>query len=387
MNKSNSKDLTLALTFLFKQALKELFDNSLFAYSEKDNLGGQKRPDGSIHKAHPNVESFDNYVAKAEIDGEEYFVRFTVQRNKGRNSSDGLHSAMVTGVEVYKNTAGSLSLPITTRTRGTSSGVVDAKLQQFFESASSNRTNSPYDLAGSEETIAHEDEASVGYGRGQTPPAKIGDYIAEMVRRANANIKPALQDRAQAYVESMKKLRGAYSAMAAQRAYDQATVDEIVTLARDLIKNGFIAEAGVGEISRLLGAVRTALGRSDITNAANRIFDIMLGNMQRRCSTALTKLMNTRDKKVSDLDVEVQGKLGLKGHRAMATLRKAMSLEYFHPSAEDASRPTPDCLLGRMEEVLDKLANMVADPSFDKNSFDYRNARYVSTAWTPISGS
>ena len=136
--------------------LDEVLDNSVLAYSEEDNLGGMTRPDGTIHKEHPNVDSFDNYVGEVNIDGREYYVRTTVQHSE--KSSTGTHSFMVTGIEVYEKTANALSLPITTRARGNAGGeilgesrtipitsrgttdfdgIVDAKLQQFFERASS----------------------------------------------------------------------------------------------------------------------------------------------------------------------------------------------------------------------------------------------------------
>ena len=120
---------------LFAQAvpyLDEVLKKAEFAYSEADNRAGIKRPDGTIHKAHPNIEKVDNYVGKLSIDGIEYFVRYTINHQQGES---GVHSYFVSNVELYKNTAESLSLPITTRTRGTFDGIVVAKLQQFFETS------------------------------------------------------------------------------------------------------------------------------------------------------------------------------------------------------------------------------------------------------------
>lgn len=112
--------------------LDQILEQAPFAYSRPDEYGGEIRPDGSIHKEHPNVVSFDNYVGKARIDGEDYFVRITVQDSK---NEAGTHSFMATAVDIYEETANGLSLPITTRARGTADGVVDAKLREFFESA------------------------------------------------------------------------------------------------------------------------------------------------------------------------------------------------------------------------------------------------------------
>lgn len=88
--------------------------------------------EGTIHKGHPNIQSYDNYVGKVSMNGEEYYVRFTVTN---QSSESGIHSYFVSNVELYEKTADSLSQPITTRTRGTINGIVDAKLQQFFNSA------------------------------------------------------------------------------------------------------------------------------------------------------------------------------------------------------------------------------------------------------------
>ena len=99
------------------------------AYYENDNLGGIVRPDGTVHKAHPNISKFYNYIGKVKIGGKEYYVRTTVKEEMSGQS--GTHSYMVTDVSLYDKTTKSLSLPITTRARGTLSGVVDAKLNIF----------------------------------------------------------------------------------------------------------------------------------------------------------------------------------------------------------------------------------------------------------------
>ena len=91
--------------------LGQLLDAAPFAYSTPDELGGQKRKDGSTHKIHRNVTSFDNYVAKANIGDKGYYVRIVVQ-NTPRPGENGVHSSMVTNVEPYENPAALNSLPI-----------------------------------------------------------------------------------------------------------------------------------------------------------------------------------------------------------------------------------------------------------------------------------
>jgi hypothetical protein len=118
---------------LFAQIVPQLDDilrQSVFAYSENDNLGGIVRPDGTMHKAHPNISRFYNYVGKVKIDGKDYYVRTTVKEEM--SGQTGTHSYMVTDVALYDNTTGSLSLPITTRARVTHSGIVDGRNYRFM---------------------------------------------------------------------------------------------------------------------------------------------------------------------------------------------------------------------------------------------------------------
>ena len=113
--------------------LDKILEQSVMAYYENDNLGGIVRPDGTVHKAHPNISKFYNYIGKVKIGGKEYYVRTTVKEEMSGQS--GTHSYMVTDVSLYDKTTKSLSLPITTRARGTLSGIVDAKLKDFFDYA------------------------------------------------------------------------------------------------------------------------------------------------------------------------------------------------------------------------------------------------------------
>lgn len=117
---------------LFAQVLpklNEILKGSVFAYSEKDNRGGEVRPDGTVHKYHPNANAFDNYVGKVEIDGKEYYVRITVQEQQGQV---GTHSFFVTSVDVYEKPVNGLSVPNFPSGESDHQRVVDAKLRQIF---------------------------------------------------------------------------------------------------------------------------------------------------------------------------------------------------------------------------------------------------------------
>lgn len=120
--------------------LSEILERSVLAYSEEDNLGGIERRDGTIHKEHRNVESFDNYVTKVRIDEKDYFVRTTVQREVGGKT--GTHSFFVTNVSIYSNSTNNASVPTSGGARLNVDAITDAKLKKFIESANESAVNS-----------------------------------------------------------------------------------------------------------------------------------------------------------------------------------------------------------------------------------------------------
>ena len=214
---------------LFKHVvpyLKDLLEGSVFAYSEGDNLGGMVRPDKTVHKEHPNVSAFDNYVGKIRLDGKDFYVRFTVQQSEGNNS--GTHSFMVTEVDLYEKTANGLSLPITTRARGTTDGIVDAKLRQFFDEARRE------DKASEEEdlyrTAYHEAAARDAYER----RVKSGLYQSrEALQDSMLGLRTAMEEVLKAEgsgysgrVEDIPGFENAYLGENRLSSVNQAEVDE-----------------------------------------------------------------------------------------------------------------------------------------------------------------
>ncbi len=120
--------------------LDRVLNNAILAYREIDNRAGELRKDGTTHKQHRNIESYDNYVGKVQINGNKYYVRFTVTNEK---SEHGVHSQFVSNVELYNNSTKNASgrdssLP----SRLVLDGITDAKLLHFFESAKEAQENS-----------------------------------------------------------------------------------------------------------------------------------------------------------------------------------------------------------------------------------------------------
>lgn len=179
--------------------LDEILKQSVLAYSENDNLGGTMRPDGSTHKEHKNVESFDNYVGKVNINGSEYYVRITVQHNK--SGENGTHSFFVTNVNVYKNPTESQTIPLTLRGTTNSDGIVDTKLQQFFDYANGKLKNPEFQIVyhGSRAKFDAFDHSHMGEGEGAQAYG-WGTYVTEVeeVGRVYARTSP-IHDKGKVY--------------------------------------------------------------------------------------------------------------------------------------------------------------------------------------------
>ena len=113
--------------------LKDLFESSIYGFSSEDLLAGKKRPDGTIHKVHRNIDNYDYYVGKALINGKDYYVRFTVQNSEMKGNS-GVHDVMVTDVSIYENSTGdaSTSRRITGERLVANGTISDAKLMHLF---------------------------------------------------------------------------------------------------------------------------------------------------------------------------------------------------------------------------------------------------------------
>lgn len=166
--------------------LNDVLSSAVLAYSEKDSLGGTTRPDGTKHKAHPNVLSFDNYVNKVSIENCEYYVRMTVQNTV--DNTTGLHSCFVSDIDLYENTAiGRTDSAISRRPNDSFSGIVDAKLQQFFERASSVESKNSHG-ASEGENGASDEADSQNHASGEADVADVSDEarISPEAKRSHA---------------------------------------------------------------------------------------------------------------------------------------------------------------------------------------------------------
>lgn len=79
--------------------LNIVLEKSVFLFSSLDSLAGIIRPDGTIHKPHPNIIEYRNYIGKAKVGECIYFVNFTVAKQK---EQCGTHSFFVTNIALYE---------------------------------------------------------------------------------------------------------------------------------------------------------------------------------------------------------------------------------------------------------------------------------------------
>ncbi len=105
------------------------------------------------HKYHSNHERYENYVNKFRVNGETYYIRFTVPIVRNSKPPHNVHSTAISEIAVYKegdsamtprNTAGSGNLPF-----------VDTKLADFFASVKAEDVSKVVDENGEPLVVYH----------------------------------------------------------------------------------------------------------------------------------------------------------------------------------------------------------------------------------------
>lgn len=323
--------------------LDEVLEKSVLAYSEEDNIGGMVRSDGTTHKSHPNVESFDNYVGKVNIDGRDYFVRTTIKREIGHA---GAHSYFVSAVDVYEKTVAEPTLPnfpsgedlpqrLKPATGGTDSaisrrpkhpcdGVVDAKLQQFFERASS--------------------EANI---------LDMRDRVEELSKGLNTPVRIVTK---QSDVDNLPSTRH----RRAKGYFDPAT-DEVVIVVpnnRDVadVDNTFVHEVvGHKGLRALVGEER---------------FDEFLGEIYDHASNPIRKII---DKMTDRMVGEETDRLRVRKAQAHERAGEDVNANYYTDMAEarvEAEKKREEFRREATEEYMADLGGRIGSEGFEKMSRD-----------------
>ena len=316
-------------------ALREVLENSILAYSEPDTLGGKIRKDGTEHKEHKNILSFDNYVGKMKLEGKEYFVRFTVQNEKDRS---GTHSFFVSNVELYEKPTESQTIPITSRGTTGFDGIPDTKLAKFFERAKS-----------TEENKNEVRDAGATYSRVD---------LKEAIRGIQEDLKIANKENLEEKKAAMRKIGGNLSklrqAMARQKEYDQDTAKQITDLAQSLMDAGLMDMLSKTEFKRILSAVKNAVGKESTAEQVTKVVDILIDNQLRAGEKAYTDAIKLKTK-TDARGVEKGGNLDAEAKDFLATLRQARALPAESYDAEGGV--SKGCIAYRMLEAQDKMGS------------------------------
>ena len=138
------------------RSFKTLFESAIPAFSEKEIL-----KDG--HKQHRSYESYEHYVNKFTINGNEYFIRFTVPVIKNNPNSDNVHSTAVSEVAVYQNERASTVVSAFNNAesnvgisgKGGSSQFIDGKLANFLNSVKPESVSKVVDENGEPLVVYH----------------------------------------------------------------------------------------------------------------------------------------------------------------------------------------------------------------------------------------
>lgn len=337
-------------------SLDAILESSKFAYSEMERGGGEVRRDGSTHKRHSDIVSRDNYVGKALIQGEEYFVRFNVQNKK---KESGVHSTMVTSVDVYENTSTTEAIPTIHGGNLDYRGITDAKLREFFESAKKypdyvkDLLPSDVENANTEYRVrenpsrSFDPEAGLHFRDGDEESGGKQDMTIE---ERTLKLAVMLADRhsgdvavRDAAVEALGKTLGNIrKAMAAQHTYDFNTVRSLGAVADILISSGTFLPEGPGEVKRLYGIMKRGIGHAytdaagvehvaqsekDYNAAVESLMDLFVSNQLKLSGKFLDEVMKIRGSKVNARGVEVMGDLDVEGQIMVRGMKGYMNMD------------------------------------------------------------
>jgi hypothetical protein len=153
-------------------------------------------------------------------------------------------------------------------------------------------------------------------------------------------------------------------AASAQREYDQNTVQIITSLANDMLEGGKMSDMTNYEVKRLLGAINSATGKSDLTRSINRLMDVMIANQLRHGRDNIYNFIRIRGKKVDSRGVEVRGRLDIPGQQVMDAFRENISLSL--PEIEEAIANAEDRLTSDSETIARNAEHELIGLTFAK---------------------
>lgn len=154
--------------------------------------------------------------------------------------------------------------------------------------------------------------------------------LAESLEAAGSATESAAQQAQETLDEKKDKLRGDLltlaRAMNAQKEYDKSTVEALANLAKSLMKDQFIDTMNRREIGRLLGLVRTSVGKSPriVKRNAQVLIDMVIDHLLKREKDGLKKITSITGVRQNASGVSIQGELDVKGQNIMKAYNKGI---------------------------------------------------------------
>lgn len=151
----------------------------------------------------------------------------------------------------------------------------------------------------------------------------VKQKVAEVAKKAQAKVEEAKAIRKAKLDEMDGKIKKVNKMLvaAAQRGYDKATVKTVTDLARELVSEGLIDEAGRKTIKSILSLLSKVAGKENIETSVRRLMDIAAENQIRNLKAYMAKLQKTKAMKVNSSGVKVQGRMDLFGQRMLDEYR------------------------------------------------------------------
>lgn len=151
----------------------------------------------------------------------------------------------------------------------------------------------------------------------------IEDRIAIVKMKLADKQKQSMEIRNDAVKKVAESLDSINRAISAQRLHDKLTASRIVALASEMISGNFLNNMGKNDIKTLLRTTRDAVDTNDFESQLERVFDVLVKNMDKDNESLFNSLISTKAKKVDKRGVEVQGTLDAEGQQMLQALNIA----------------------------------------------------------------
>ena len=172
----------------------------------------------------------------------------------------------------------------------------------------------------------------------------IGEFVkpfpgeAEAIeQQAEKNVEVAdevrSKERQEAITDVKKKRTAAWEAinraMTGQRQYDRATVDGIVDLAKQMIREGNINGVTAREMGRLMTIIKSTNGRrpETVKNCCKQLMDFIVDHTLQTEEDLLAQLLKVKTAKVKEPGVDVMTKLDVRTQGIINTFKENIGLD------------------------------------------------------------